>query len=143
LLSTGFKQRQKKSSETIEVYDQKNKHYFGIKGYVIPKPHYNDPKDMFNPSWENEIKNLKKGAPKKTFLDEVIRQKEKQGSPPAKLKLNNWADVSKSTTIHGHPHKDEFYKAKRLTVPAEILEQAKKRKGPDQGSYNPNTPHRI
>jgi len=32
---------------------------------------------MFNPSWENEIKNLKKGAPKKTFLDDVIRQKEK------------------------------------------------------------------
>ena len=77
LLSTGFKQRQKKTSETIEVYDQKNKHFFGIKGYVIPKSHYNDPKDMFNPSWENEIKNLKKGAPKKTFLDDVIRQKEK------------------------------------------------------------------
>jgi hypothetical protein len=48
-----------------------------------------------------------------------------------KLKLTDWAQVTKSTTIHGHSHKDEFYKAKRLTVPAEILEQAKKRKGPD------------
>lgn len=54
-----------------------------------------------------------------------------------------WGDEIKSTSKHGHPHKDEFKKAKRLTVPAEIFEDAKKRKGPDLGTYNPMKAHKI
>lgn len=60
-----------------------------------------------------------------------------------KLKMSDWEHENKSTTIHGHPHKDEFKKAKRLTVAGEILEIAKKKRGPDQGTYNPVKPHKI
>ena len=86
---------------------------------------------MHNPSWLYEIKNLKAGSKKKTYLDDVIRQKEKQGSPPSNIKHRVWGDEIRATSKHGHPHKDEFKKGKRLTVPAQIFEDAKKKKGPD------------
>jgi hypothetical protein len=48
-----------------------------------------------------------------------------------------------SPALQGHPHKDVFRKAQRLTLPDEIFLEAKKSKRPDQGTYNPDKRYKI
>ena len=67
----------------------------------------------------------------------------KHASPKVHQKVADWAEIAKSTSLQGHSHKDEFRKSKRLTVPQEIFELAKRRKGPDLGSYHPKHQHKI
>lgn len=61
---------------------------------------------------------LSKRAPmsKRTYLDDVILSQLKRGAPPTHEKLTNWGEHAGATTVHGHAHKDEFYKSKRLTT---------------------------
>jgi hypothetical protein len=53
---------------------------------------------------------------KRTYLDDVILSQLKRGAPPTHEKLTNWGEHAGATTVHGHAHKDEFKKAKRMTT---------------------------
>ena len=53
---------------------------------------------------------------KRTFLDDVILDQLKKGAPPVHEKLPNCGENSNQHLTHGHHHKDEFRKAKRLTT---------------------------
>jgi len=51
---------------------------YGIQGYVIGKPAYNDNKKVHVHSWKNE-KTVPNG--KRTYLDDIIRESKKKLSP--------------------------------------------------------------
>lgn len=53
---------------------------------------------------------------KRTFLDDVVLEHLKKGAPPTHEKLTNWGEHLSSHIVHGHAHKDEFKKSKRLTT---------------------------
>jgi hypothetical protein len=78
------------------------------------------------------MENMKSGS-KKTYLDDVILDHLKKGSPPIHSKLPNWGADGCNPLINGHAHKDEFKKANRVTTAAQIFEEAKKRKIPALG----------
>jgi hypothetical protein len=59
---------------------------------------------------------------KPTFLDQVMQTERREGRH-TNNNYQNLRDIKKesmSISVHGHYHKDEFKKAQRLTIPAEI-----------------------
>lgn len=117
---------------------------YGIKGYVIPKAQHLDNKDRCNPDWKNQanvhvpkLLSNRGSMSKRTYLDDVILANLKRGAPPTHEKLTNWGEHAGSTTVHGHAHKDEFKKQKRLTTAGQIEDEAKRRKQPAPGQYEP------
>ena len=73
----------------------------------------------------------------------MIRALKKKGSDKIHSSLPNWAKDHASTTLQGHPHKDEFLKAPRRTIPDEIGEEQKRQNSPAPGAYDAEKPHKI
>lgn len=85
-------------SSSLGLVHEKKEH-FGIRGYVIPMSSHLDPKELHNHNWKassnQHIPKLladKKLAGKKTYLDDVILDNLKKGSPPVHSKLPNWGE---------------------------------------------------
>ena len=76
-------------------------------------------------------------------MNEVIRLAKKNPSPDYKVRLANWAEDGKSLYSHGHLHKDEFPKGKRMTIPEQVYKDQKKRKIPAPGAYDPKNLDKI
>ena len=70
-------------------------------------------------SWKHEKQQFAKKIGRHTFLDDIMHKEKKEGMS----KNNNYRHVlnykeeSLKNHIHGHTHKDEFYKAERRTIP--------------------------
>lgn len=101
------------------IYDEirTDAHAFGLKDYFIAKPPNMDHKNPCILNWNNGEK-LPRG--RKTFLNDVIRYAKKNPSPDWRVGVCDWASSARLTQHHGHPHKDEFLKAERVTLNAEI-----------------------
>lgn len=104
-----------------------------------------DAKELSVIKWTNQrSKDSKNGSKgKQTFLDDVIRASMKQGSHKIHSKLSNWALEQSSTALQGHPHKDKFPKAPRLTIPEQVFAEEKRRRLPAPGAYDAEKPHTI
>ena len=129
-------QQRPKSPDKISLglVHEKEERY-GIKGYEIPKAAHLDNKDRCNQNWQSQAKahvpellKNRGSLSKRTYLDDVILQNLKRGAPPVHEKMTNWNEHSNSHTVHGHHHKHEFLKQKRLTTAGQIEVEAKLRK---------------
>ena len=63
MLSTGLTIKKKLDPQTHrpslqDFHDGGNKHFFGIKGYIIPKAQHLDAKDLNNPNWAEQMKTV-------------------------------------------------------------------------------------
>ena len=96
-------------------------------------------------NWKNQSsKAPKRGSPgRATFLDDVIEASRKKGPGKVHSSLPNWAQEHASTALQGHPHKDEFLKAPRRTIPDEVFAEQKRRHVPAPGTYDAEKPHKI
>lgn len=112
----------------------KPQHKFGIEGYQIGKPFYNDKKDMLVFNWKN-LNASKKGG-KYTFLDDVVKDFKKHANQATYLNHQNWKEENCKAHLHGHYHKSEFSKMPRHTVNEVLMRRAKKENKPPPGRYN-------
>ena len=100
------------------IYDEiKKDNTFGMKDYFMAKPPNMDHKNQCVLSWNVEAK-LPRG--RKTYLNDVIRNCKKNPSPDWKVGVTDWAASARLSIHHGHEHKDEFLKAEKVTLNAEI-----------------------
>lgn len=109
-------------------------HQFGITGYKIGKPFYNDSKNLLVFNWKNE--NASKKSCKYTFLDDVVKDFKKHANQATYLKHENWKEENCKTHLHGHYHKSEFSKMPRHTINEVLMRRAKKENKPPPGRYN-------
>jgi len=73
----------------------------------------------------------------------VIRGAQKSGGYTIHAKLPDWAAEGASVAHHGHGHKDEFRKARRLTIPEQVAAEERRRMVPAPGAYDAAKPQNV